>query len=265
MKIFKNKVAIITGSSQGIGKALAKKFASIGAKVVINSENQEQLESTYEEFKKENLNAFPIVADITKIDSCKNLIAKTIEHYGQVDILVNNAGITMETSVEEASPESFKKVVEVNLIGANACTHFAIPHLKKTNGQVLFISSLAAIHGIPTATAYCSSKMALTAYVEALKTELHQSDVHVGIVYLGFTENDPQKKMLDKQGVFIPLTVRNDVKRQSVEAVSTNILKFLKDRRFKKVFSPLGKLHLLTNRISPDLVQWILRRNYLSK
>ena len=105
--------------------------------------------------------------------------------------------------------------------------------------------------------------MALTAYVEALKTELHQADVHVGIVYLGFTENDPQKKMLNKEGVLIPLTVRNDMKRQSVETVCTNILKVLENRSFKKVFSPLGKIHSLTNRISPGLVQWILRRNYL--
>jgi len=262
MKKFENKVAIVTGSSQGIGKMLAFQLAKAGAKVVINSENAEQLEAAFQELKKEQLDILPVVADITKTDHCEKLIQETVGHYGQLDILINNAGITMETCVEEAHPEAFKKVIEVNLLGTNACTHYAIPHIKKTKGNILFISSIAAIHGIPTATAYCSSKKALTAYAEALKTELHGTGVHIGIVYLGFIENDPQKKMLSESGDYIPLTVRDSMKRQSREDVSLQILKVLETRRYKTIFSTLGKLNSLIYKIAPSIIEWILRRNH---
>jgi short-subunit dehydrogenase len=190
------------------------------------------------------------------------LIRHTVDHFGKIDILINNAGLAMEGEVEHLQPDTLKKIMEVNFLGAAYLTQLTIPHIRATRGNILFVSSLAGIHGLPAFSAYSASKMALSALAESLKIELRGTGVHVGIAYLGFTENDPGKTIYKADGRMETLPQRQDVKVTPVEKVARLLIRKLEKRRHKSFFSPLGKVLILTKRVSPTLVERILANAY---
>lgn len=262
MSKLRDKVVIITGSTMGIGKTLAIKMASQGAKIVLNGRNETRLAKTLAEMQKSGFEVIGVAGDVSKGTDCKILIDQTIEAFGRIDVLVNNAGISTEGTVEELSPEVFAKVMEVNYMGSVYPTQLAIPQLKKSKGSILFISSVAGIRGIPNYAVYSSSKMALTALAEALQIEIGDQGVHVGIAYVGFTENDPDKTIYDAKGNIVPQPKRGFVKAEDPQVVVQRLIKMIKNRTFKQVFTPLGKLNALINRVSPFIVSRVLRNNY---
>ncbi len=257
-----NKVVVITGSTMGIGKKLAMTLATQGNRIVLNGRNVERLERTLAEMKAQGFEVVGIAGDVSKAADCKALIEKGIAAFGQIDVLINNAGISTEGTVEELSPEVFAKVMDVNYMGSVYPTQLALPHLKTTKGSVLFISSVAGIRGIPNYAVYSSSKMALTALAEALRIEVGSQGVHVGIAYVGFTENDPDKTIYDAQGKVIPQPKRGFVKAEDPQVVVNRLIKMIEKRTFKQVFTPLGKLNALINRLSPFIVHRVLSNNY---
>ncbi len=258
----KNKVIIITGSSIGIGRTMAYEMCKQGAKVVLNARNAERLDRTYQEMKKVGNEVTAIAGDVSKMADCQKIIDHAIEIFGQLDGIVNNAGISMEGSVEDLDSEVFRKLMEVNILGSIYPTKAALPYLKKTQGSVIFIGSAAGIRGIPNHAAYSTSKMALTALAESLKIELKESKVHVGLAYVGFTENDPEKTIYDKDGKIIPQPSRDFIKAESPEKVAKRIINMIHKRKFKEVFTTLGKLNAFMNRFFPFVVEPILSRNY---
>lgn len=263
MSFWKDKVVVITGSSMGIGKVMAKDMAGRGARVILNARNQERLQRCYEELKREGLEVSPIAGDVSKEADCQKVIDHAVATYGGVDVLVNNAGISMEGTVEELKPEVFKKVMDVNFLGTVYMTQSALPHLKKSKGSVIFIGSAAGIRGLPKFASYSASKMALTALAESMKIELHEKGVHVGLAYVGFTENDPEKTIYDKDGKIVPQPKRDTIKAEPPANVSRRIIRMIETRRFKQVFTSLGKLNAIVNKFAPGLGEYILRRNYI--
>jgi len=258
----KDKVAIITGSSMGIGKTLAIQMAEQGAKIVLNGRNGERLAKTQLELEAKGFETLIAQGDVSKVEDCKEMIRKTVHHFGKVDVLVNNAGISMEGPVDELNPAVFRKVMEVNYLGSVYPTQVALPQLKETGGSVIFISSAAGIRGIPNFAVYSSSKMALTALAESLRIELSRTKVHVGIAYVGFTENDPQKTIYNAKGKIIAQPKRDFIKAEPPEKVAQRIIQMIERRTFKRVFTGLGKLNAFMNRFFPSIVHTILQRNY---
>ena len=171
----------------------------------------------------------------------------------------------MEGEIADLAPSVVEKVTQANLFSSIYMTQSALPHLKRTQGSVLFISSAAGIHGLPRHSIYCATKMALTAVVDALRIELHGSGVHVGIAYLGFTRNDPNKTILDAHGQVVPQPPRDFVKPEPPEIVAQRVVKMIATRRDQQVFSRLGFAVKWMNRIAPRWVEWFLRRNYLRR
>ncbi len=257
-----DKVIIITGSSIGIGRAMARIMGQRGAKIVLNARNAERLNATYQQLLSEGLSVTAIAGDVSKMEDCQKIIDHAIATFGKIDALVNNAGISMEGTVEDLSPEVFKKVMDVNYLGSVFPTKCAIPHLRKTKGSIIFISSAAGIRGIPKFSVYSSSKMALTALAESLQIELEKDNIHTGIAYVGFTENDPQKTIYDANGKVIPQPNRNLVKTEPPEAVAKRVMNMIENRTQKSVFTPLGKLNAFMNRFAPFIVKKVLSNNY---
>ncbi|MFT5166266.1 MAG: short-subunit dehydrogenase [Saprospiraceae bacterium] len=258
----KNKVIIITGSSIGIGKAMAYEMCKEGAKVVLNARNPTRLDKTFQKMKAEGHEVAAIAGDVSNMEDCQKIVDHTVQVFGQIDAVVNNAGISMEGSFDELSPEVFRKVIEINYLGSIYPTKAALPYLKQTKGSIIFIGSVAGIRGIPNHAAYSSSKMSLTAIAEALKIELKQSEVHVGLAYVGFTENDLEKTIYNKDGKIIPQPKRDFIKAEPPQKVALRIINMIHKRKFKEVFTPLGKLNAFINRFFPAVVEIILRRNY---
>ncbi|MFB1013117.1 MAG: SDR family oxidoreductase, partial [Bacteroidia bacterium] len=250
---FLNKVAIITGSSGGIGKATATGLAKQGASIVINGRNQEKLELVKKELEQMGFDVLAVAADITSYEECERLMQETVTHFGKIDILVNNASLTMDDSFENLHPDIFTKVFLSNTLGTIMPTKAALPYMKLSKGNVMFISSLAGLHGLPDGSAYCAGKMSLTAFWQSMRIELNNTGIHFGICYVSFTQNDASKRMLSSDGKLVPIQKRPEILKQSQEQVASAIIKSIKERRARVVLSVFGKITEWVFRYFPRL------------
>lgn len=257
------KVAIITGSTMGIGKAIAMALADKGVKVVLNGRNLGRLEKTAAEMRSNGYDILPIQGDVGNYKECEILINQTIDKYGSIDILINNAGISMEGSIADSLPDVFEKVFHTNILGVLYPTKAALPSLIKSKGSVVFTGSIAGFMGLPNFSAYSASKMSLTALVQSLKVELAGTGVHVGINYVGFSENDSEKTFLNDQGEIEKMPVREGFKRMSLEKVAAHFVEGIEKRKYKQTLTFLGKIINLTQRYFPGLFEWLVIKQQL--
>ena len=192
------KVAIITGSSQGLGSAIAKKLSERNVNTVINySSNEDLANHTKKECIKNGVNAITVRANVSNDDDCKKLVKKTIDAFGKVDILVNNAGTTKfadHTKLEKLSDEDFINIYKVNVIGPYQMIRAVEPFMKKNGfGSVVNISSIAGQTGIGSSIAYAASKGALNtmtlSLAKALGPEIRVNTVCPGFIGTGWFEN----------------------------------------------------------------------------
>ena len=259
------KVAIITGSSTGIGKAIAIALAKKGVKIVLNGRNQERLDKAAQELRSMGFDILSVQVDVGVYQECENLIAQTIKHYGTIDILINNAGLAMEGSIATTSHEVFEKVFHTNILGVLYPTQAALSYLKQSKGSIVFTGSIAGFMGLPEYSAYSASKMSLTALVQSLKIELAGTGVHVGLNYVGFAENDVNKTYLDHLGEIKKMPVREQFKRMPLDIVAAYFVKGIEKRRYKQTLSSLGKITNFAQRYFPGLFEWLMIRQYLKK
>ena len=188
------KIALITGGSRGIGKAIAKEFAANGASIVISGRDKTNLEKAASE-----LGAFGVLSDIRKESDVQNLINKTIEKFGRLDILVNNAGVFPKIKLlHEISDSEWRDVLDVNLNGAFYATKYSIPHLQKNGGTIINIASSAGIKAYENfnADAYSASKAALVLLTKCWALEYAKSKIRVNCICPGVVETDMTSEFL---------------------------------------------------------------------
>lgn len=259
---FSGKVVVITGSSKGIGKATALEFLKAGASVVLNGRSPESLEKTAAEFRQAGYDVWPVACDVSRYEDCAALIQQTIARYGRVDMLINNAGAGFRGLIENTSPEAFSAVIDSNLMSAVYCTQAGLPEIRKNKGSIVFISSLSGIRGLPNNGPYCVAKMGLTAFAETLRIELHGTGVHIGLLLVGITDYDEDKTVINADGSMIPISRRSHHTREQVAKI---VLRSVRRRQFKVVFTLLGKLQAFFQWLSPAFVEWILVRSSKSE
>ena len=211
MKLDK-KVAIITGSTSGIGLEIAKCYLQNGANVVVCGTNLQKLENVKKELsEKFNPNNFLIVkADITKTEDIKNLFKETINKFKHLDILVNNAGVAPRSSIEETSDEEFLKVLNIYLMGAFKCTREAISYMKDAGGSIINTSSFVSLYGSPYQAAYSSSKAAINGLTKSNAKELGKYNIRVnavapGVVMTEMVKNDCDEETIKRLNLMTPL------------------------------------------------------------
>lgn len=260
-KPLEGKVAIITGSRMGIGKAIARKLASEGASVVINARNKDKLRETEEELLREDYSVLAVSGDISNWEDTETLIRLTVEKFGRIDMVVNNAGAATRGSVEDMAPEVFRNITEVNILGSVFPAKAALPWLKKSGGSITFISSIASFHGLPFNSIYSATKRALTGITESMRLELSEYGIHVGIVYVGFTENEPTKVILDADGREIYLEERKGIKKQTPDQVAHSVYRLIRNRKKSVTLTAMGKGLKFVNWLAPGIISWFLKRN----
>ena len=199
------KVAIITGASEGLGKAIAVKLASKKYITVLASRDKKKLEKTSNEIGKVNGQYLIIQTDVTSEKSVKKLFSKAAK-LGQLELLINNAGVGTFNKVEEISFKDWKRMIDVNLTGSFLCSKEAILLMKKQKyGHILFINSLSGKRVLPWGSGYSASKYGLKGFADSIRLELRKSNVKVTSVFPGSIDttwwdkmnmNFPRDKML---------------------------------------------------------------------
>lgn len=189
-----NKVALVTGASRGIGKAIAALFAKEGALVAITARNQTKLESTAKD-----LGVFAVPADIKRYDDVQSVVEKTVQKFGRLDILVNNAGIFPKIKpLHEISESEWNEVLDINLTGQFRFTKAAIPHLQKNGGVIVNIASTAGLKAYQdfNADAYSASKAGLVLLTKCLAIEYAKFRIRANCICPGVVETDMTAEFL---------------------------------------------------------------------
>ncbi|XP_050328840.1 uncharacterized oxidoreductase TM_0325-like isoform X1 [Bactrocera neohumeralis] len=189
------KVVIVTGASSGIGAAAAVEFAKLGSKVVITGRNEANLKSTEAACKAANSKAelLLITADVTT--DAEKIIKTTIDKFGQLDVLVNNAGFGELGSILDIQVDQFDRVMNTNLRSVFLLTKYAAPHLVKSQGNIVNVSSVAGLRSFPNSSVYCTSKAALDQFTRCIALDLAPNNVRVNAVNPGTIVTEFHKRM----------------------------------------------------------------------
>ncbi|MCS0267525.1 SDR family oxidoreductase [Vibrio sp. Vb2110] len=180
MRGLKNKVALVTGSANGIGLAIAKRLYEEGANVALADWNEEQLANAVEGFDKQHVSAHSI--DVSDPEKVAALISDVVTRFGKLDILVNNAGVHVPGSVIEGSVKDWKKISGVNIDGVVYCAKFALPELLKTKGCMVNTASVSGLGGDWGAAFYCASKGAVVNLTRAMALDHGADGVRINAV-----------------------------------------------------------------------------------
>lgn len=190
--MLKNKIVLITGSSRGIGKAIAYAFAENSCTVILNSNsNKSQLIETYNEFIDKGFKCYYIQADVSKYNEVTDMIEKIYNLFGKIDILINNAGISYIGLLTDMTYESWNNVMDTNVNSLFNCCINIIPNMiSSKNGCIINISSMWGISGASCEVAYSASKGAVNSFTKALAKELGPSNIRVNAIACGIIDTD---------------------------------------------------------------------------
>jgi len=188
----KDKIAIVTGSSRGIGRAIALKLASLGAKVVVNYRvNAEAAQEVVEAIKAQGGEAIAVQADVRNADDAKRLVQTAQSTYGRLDILVNNAGIHRDNLLVRMSEEDWDAVMDTNLRGTFNCTKAAMrPMMKQRYGRIVNITSVSGLAGNPGQANYSAAKAGLVGFTKAVAKEVGPRKITVNAIAPGYITTD---------------------------------------------------------------------------
>ncbi|WP_165987438.1 SDR family oxidoreductase [Streptomyces sp. YIM 98790] len=186
-KALTGQVAVVTGAARGIGELLARKLSARGARVALVGLEPERLKEVSASLPGESA---CWEADVTDDDAMRRVAGEVAAHFGAVDIVVANAGVATGGPFADSEDRTWRRVIEVNLIGGAVTCRAFLPELLRSGGYFLQIASLAAITPAPMMTAYCASKSGVEAFVHSLRAEVGHRGVRVGVGYLSWTDTD---------------------------------------------------------------------------
>jgi 3-oxoacyl-[acyl-carrier protein] reductase len=203
----KEKVVLITGASQGIGKAIALKFAKSGTNIALNDieSQRENLEKTREEIEKLGQKAKSYFADVSNYQEVERMMKEIEKDFGKLDVLVNNAGIILDRTLAKMTPREWQKVIDIDLTGVFNCTKLALPLLIANEGNIVSISSVVGQRGNFGQTNYSAAKAGIIGFTKSLAKEVGRFGVRVNAIAPGFIET----KMVET----VPENVRTMVKQ----------------------------------------------------
>lgn len=257
---FKNKVVMITGGSDGIGKAMIELLIPLGAKIATCGRNHDKLYQLELAYVGKPLHT--MVADISVETDCKRFIETTIKVFGRIDILINNAGISMRGLLKDTDAEVIRRVMDVNFFGTVNATKQALPYIIQSKGTIVGVSSIAGYRGLPGRSGYSASKFALQGWLESIKTELVADGVHVMWVCPGFTASNIRNAALTEKGAAQGESPLDEKSLMSPEACAEHILRAVQKKKRTLVLTFQGKQTIFLNKWFPALTDKLVRKFY---
>lgn len=258
------QVALITGASSGIGKALAVEGAKMGYNLALIARNEQHLNEVAKLCRDLGAEVFTYTGDVSLAQDCEAFVQGSISAFGQINVLINNAGISMRALFNNSSIEVIKKLMDINFWGAVYCTKFALPEILKSKGTVAGVSSIAGFKGLPARTGYSASKFALNGFLESLRCENLNTGLHVLIACPGYTNSNIRNTALNHKGESQGDTPLKEEKLMSAEEVALRIWKSIHRKKRYLILTPVGKITIFINKWFPGLADK-LAYNFIKK
>jgi len=193
---FEDKVSLVTGAARGIGRAIALKLSSLGAKVAVNDVSKETASSVVNTITSQGGEAIAVEADVRDSEAVKAMVQEVTDRWGKIDILVNNAGINRDTLLLRMSDEAWDDVINTNLRGTYTCTKFALRSMMKQRwGRIISIASIAGIIGNVGQTNYAASKAGIIAFTKSIAREVGSLNITANALAPGFILTDMTEKL----------------------------------------------------------------------
>ncbi|MDI3540576.1 MAG: 3-oxoacyl-[acyl-carrier protein] reductase [Thermosediminibacterales bacterium] len=239
MKELSGRIAVVTGGSRGIGKAIALELAENGANVVINySKDSKGAQEVAENIRNKGIDCLTIKANVSSASEVENMVETIIERYGRIDILVNNAGITRDSLLARMKEKDWDDVIDINLKGVYNCTKSVVKIMMKQRwGRVVNISSVVGITGNPGQTNYSAAKAGIIGFTKSCARELASRGITVNAVAPGFIRTD----MTDK--------LRNEIKKELESKIPVGRLGKPEDVAHTVLFLVSSKADYITGQV----------------
>ncbi len=255
MATFLGKTIVITGASDGIGAELARQLASAKPRLVLAARRADALAAVARACEAAGAETLAVATDVGIEHDCARLIEATVARFGGIDVFVNNAGVSGHALFDEVTDfRWYEDMMRVNFFGALWCTHHALPHLKKSRGLLVGVSSLAGKIGVPGRTAYSPSKFAMAGFFEALRTELRGTGVDVTMIFPGVVATEIRRHGYGADGNAAARSGLDERAAMPVDVCARQMIAAMASRRRELVMSARGKLGLWLKLIAPRLV-----------
>ena len=245
---------MITGASSGIGEAMAREYAKMGAKVVMAARRSEELERIAAEIRNAGGSVAFAACDVTKEEECKHLMEVAVEAFGGIDVLICNAGLSMRALFDDCDLKVLHRLMDVNFWGTVNCTKHALKWLQQSKGSLVGISSVAGIHGLPGRTGYSASKYAMTGFLDTIRIENLKKGLHVMTACPGFTASNVRFSALTADGTQQGETPRDEAKMMTPEEVAHIVAKGIQRRKRLCLMEWEGRGTHLLKKFFPALV-----------
>ena len=259
---FRGQSVLLTGASEGIGRALALELARGGACLTLIARNESRLKTLAAEVEALGGQALAIVADVTVPEDAPRMVAAAMNAFGALDILVLNAGGSMWAAFDamEDPAGAARDLMELNFFSCVRITRAALPHLKRSKGLIVPVASVAGLAGIPTRTLYAASKHAVVGFFESLRVELRTTGVDITIIAPDFVVTELHRRALGPDGRPVGHGTLDPRKVMTAEACARLIAKAMKKRQRLLITSARGRFGRWLKLVAPGLVDRIAAR-----
>lgn len=261
---FKDKVVLITGTSSGIGYAMAEEFGSLGAKIIMGARSVDKLQELSEKLTSEGIENVYTSCDVTKEEDCKMLVKKGVEAFGRIDVCICNAGISMRALFDDVNISVLKELMDVNFWGAAQTIKYALPYIQKSKGSIVGISSVAGFHGLPARTGYSASKYAMHGLLDTLRVENLKKGVHVMIAAPGFTASNVRLSARTADGSSQGESPREETKMMTAREAAHLVALGVTKRKREVVMDFQGKATKFIKKICPSFLDKLFY-NHMAK
>jgi short-subunit dehydrogenase len=261
MACYAGKAVVVTGASSGIGRALCLALAPQRARLVLAARDEERLQEVAAACRERGAETLIVPTDVTSESAARALVDRTIERFDALDVLVNNAGTSMWARLDEVQDLSiFEQLMRLNYLGSVYPTYFALPHLKKSRGQVVAVASVAGLTGVPTRTGYAASKHALIGFFDSLRIELRGTGVAVTVVAPDFVVSEIHRRSLGPDGRPLGTSRMQQSKILTAERCAALIVRAMEKRQRLLITSFRGRLGRFVRLLAPGLIDRIAER-----